>query len=91
VTINNIHVRYEDDISVPGVGYYLSVSDVEDLRTLAFIRCRCYARELLRSISRWAMEALLHREHGWCHPQGEFGLARPIGSSAMLTAISWLN
>ena len=49
VTVKNIHIRYEDAQSVPGVSSYQGlILQILSYRNIASIRCRDYSFQLIR-------------------------------------------
>lgn len=60
ITVKNIHIRYEDSISTPGVSYqYFKTSETKELRILAPICSWIYPRGILRCLDKRKMGAEL--------------------------------
>lgn len=60
ITVKNIHIRYEDSISTPGVSYQCSkISGIKELSILASVCTWIYPRRVLRCLDKRKMGAQL--------------------------------
>jgi hypothetical protein len=71
VTVKNIHIRYEDNMSVPGVRDTTMCQNLSLDVMLASFRRGHHIGGFYGGVGQRGMAANFHRKHSWCYTQGE--------------------